>query len=144
MINKNSPFTFMNNSYSNDISNGTTHVMPLTSNRNPYNSLNKEQVNNKFASSYKDSLAYKLLLKKFSSGVTLPELFSIATVISSNILSGINKPGRNEQRSLPLLIKWYEKNWDLVYPILPFVQLRDKDDKIICERREFIEKCLNY
>lgn len=92
--------------------------------------------------SYKNSVEYRALMNQFSSGVTLPELFSIATIISSNLLLGLNRPGREEQRSFPLLIEWYQKNWPSICPVLPFIQLRDKNDQVINGRREIIEKCL--
>ena len=81
---------------------------------------------------------FRVLQVKFSSGVTLRELTSIARILS--LLAGIPEPPRTCKRSFPNLIKWFIANWQRVSPFLPCVQLRDDNNEIIDGRRELIEK----
>lgn len=88
--------------------------------------------------SYKDSNEYRILIQNFSSGVRLKELCSVAIVLCK-IVSGIKEPNRDEKRNLSLLIEWYHNNWSLVYPMLPFINLRDENNEIINGEREINE-----
>lgn len=101
---------------------------------------NKRKINN-FTSSYENTIEYATLIQRFSSGVRLHELNSIATILSS-ILSGVKEPSRDEKRSFPLLIEWFHNNWELISPVLPCIQLRDENNQIIDGRREIFEKSL--
>lgn len=91
--------------------------------------------------SYKNSNEFKTLIQKFGSGVRLPELISVAQILS--LLSrSIPEPNREEKRSFQGLIGWFHTNWEIIEPLLPLVHLRDEYNQIIDGRREFIEKCL--
>lgn len=103
--------------------------------------LKSEKYKNKNDFSYKNSIEYKTLIQRYSSGVRLPELCSLAKILSS-ILLGVLEPTRDEKRSFQLLINWYHKYWDLIVPVLPFLQLRDENNQIIDGRRELIDRCL--
>lgn len=100
----------------------------------------KKKKNNNF--SYHNSVEYKTLIQRYSSGVRLPELCSLAKILSS-ILFGIIEPSREERRSFPLLIEWYHNYWSLIEPVLPYIQFRDENNQVIDGRRELIEKCLH-
>lgn len=94
-----------------------------------------------YTSSYENSFEYRTLIRMFSSGVRLHELNSIATILSS-LLSSVKEPSRDTKRSFPLLIQWFHDNWDLIYPVLPCIQLRDENDQVIDGKREIYEKSL--
>lgn len=92
----------------------------------------------KSAFSYENSVEYRVLIQTFSSGARLKELASIAIIISK-IIPDIKEPSRDEKRNFPLLIGWYHDNWELVYPILPFINLRDENNEIIDGKRELMD-----
>jgi hypothetical protein len=60
---------------------------------------------------------FKFLRAKFSSGLCLRELRSLAILISH--FTGILEPNRDIKRSYVLLIKWFKEHWDLILPWLP-------------------------
>lgn len=101
----------------------------------------RHQQKEKPAFSYKNSIEYNTLIQKFGSGARLPELCSVAQILS--MMSGsIPEPSRDAKRSFQGLYEWFHYNWELILPFLPFIHLRDENDQIIDGRREFIEKCL--
>ena len=63
------------------------------------------------------------LQSKFSTGVSLKELKSIATIIQLHL--GLPPLTRNQKRSYPLLIKWFCINWDQIQPVLQYIYLFD-------------------
>ena len=63
------------------------------------------------------------LLKHFSPGVTRNELHSIAIVLVS--LLDLPLLTRSENRSFPLMIRWFAKNWSKIEPVLPSIHLLD-------------------
>jgi hypothetical protein len=81
---------------------------------------------------------FKFLRAKFSSGVCLRELRSIAVVLSQ--LTGLLEPNRDIKRSYVLLIKWFKDHWNQILPWLPLIQLRDGEDRPIDGRREISER----
>ena len=88
--------------------------------------------------SYKSSEEYRILVQTFSTGGTLKELCSIA-IILTKINPEIKEPCRNAKRNFPLLMEWYHFNWCLIYPILPYIQLRDENKNVIDGERELFE-----
>ncbi|OHT12037.1 hypothetical protein TRFO_18224 [Tritrichomonas foetus] len=74
----------------------------------------------------------------FSSGVTIQELKSIAMVLSSLVLN-LPYPNRDEKRSLTGLFLYFQKNWDLIKPVIHLVKLRDENQFVIDGRRELYE-----
>jgi hypothetical protein len=82
----------------------------------------------------------RTLQAKFSSGVCLTELGSIAIVIASIV--GIKPPTRKVRRYYQKLIKWYHENWELVSVWLPFIELRDGGGMLIDHRREVFDHTL--
>lgn len=99
-------------------------------------SRKRKIVKNSF--SYKNSEEYRVLIQTFSSGATLKELCSIA-IILTKINPEIKEPCRDAKRNFPLLMEWYHYNWCLIYPILPFIQLRDENKNVINGERELYE-----
>lgn len=136
----------LDNALGEDISYGSSPFANFSNkndnNTTVFHNIQSRKQKSGLGSSFKNSIEYKILIQHFSSGVTLHELFSIATIISSNLLLGLRKPGRDEQRNFSHLIRWYQRNWEQIFPILPFIQLRDKNFQEINGRREVIEKCL--
>jgi hypothetical protein len=83
---------------------------------------------------------FRALQAKFSSGVSLKELRSIAAVIAMH--ARIRGPSRDANRSYGLMIIWFIAQWADVAPWLPFVELRDATGRPIDGRREAVERGL--
>jgi hypothetical protein len=81
---------------------------------------------------------YHCLAVKFSSGVTLKELSSIAELVAS--FAAIPSPSRSAKRNFRLMMYWFKMNWLAVEPWLALVQLRDQDMQVIDSSRELKEK----
>jgi hypothetical protein len=81
--------------------------------------------------------ALRALHTKFSTGVRLPELRSIAGIICH--LTGIARPSRDTHRSYLLMVKWFAAHWADVAPWLSVVSLVDADDNRIDGDRELAE-----
>jgi hypothetical protein len=75
---------------------------------------------------------------RFSSGVTMIELSSIAMVLAET--AGIPPPPRVAKRRFLQLLTWFRDCWPSVSPWLPYVQLRDDDGFAIDGRRELFDK----
>jgi hypothetical protein len=84
-----------------------------------------------------DCAEYRLLQIRFSTGVTLREISSIAEIVS--ILARIPGPSREAKRNVAVMMRWFRSNWPLVSGWLPALQLRDKDDRVINGKREIGE-----
>jgi hypothetical protein len=80
----------------------------------------------------------QFLYGKFSSGVTLRELRSIAIVVSS--MAKLKPPSRDEKRNQNRLLQWFIDYWGFISPWLSIINLRDSDDRIIDSVRELREK----
>jgi hypothetical protein len=79
----------------------------------------------------------RALHARFSTGLRLPELRSIAAIICH--LVGIARPSRDMHRSYPLMVKWFAENWAEVSPCLNVVQLMDAEERAIDGSREMAE-----
>lgn len=106
------------------------------------NGISRKRKMVKSSFSYKNSEEYRILIQTFSSGATLKELCSIA-IILTRINPEIKEPCRDAKRNFPLLMEWYHYNWCLIYPILPFIQLRDENMNVINGERELLEMHTN-
>lgn len=148
MAEMNSPITLPSNGFDTvlyeNASLGQSFKMPYSNCKKTsiinYPKKSKIKKNN-ISYSFENSIEYKTLIQRYSSGVRLPELCSLAKILST-ILSGVVEPSREEKRSFPLLIEWYHTYWDVISPMLPYIQLRDENNQVIDGRREIIEKCL--
>jgi hypothetical protein len=80
----------------------------------------------------------RLLQAKFSSGVTIRELLSVASVCAA--CAAIQPPGREAKRNFRLLMKWFIESWTRIGPWLAVVELRDERGVAIDGTREFMEK----
>jgi hypothetical protein len=78
-----------------------------------------------------------VLQAKFSTGVRLPELRSVATVLCH--MTGLHPPSRDTNRSCLLLMQWFSANWEMVAPLLPHIQLRDEIGNSIDGTREMAD-----
>jgi hypothetical protein len=83
---------------------------------------------------------FRALQARFSSGLRLGELRSLAVILSS--LAGIMPPGRGTQRQYILLVRYIRKHWARIAPVLPLVQLKDENDMLIDGRREMVERSM--
>jgi hypothetical protein len=81
----------------------------------------------------------RVLHAKFTSGVRLPELRSVAFVLSHFAM--VSSPDRTEQRTYPRMVNWFKQNWSAVLPWLHLVNLVDAQDTIVDGRRELYERC---
>lgn len=75
-----------------------------------------------------NSMAYKKVIYHFGKDIRLNELLGITNVIITLLNSrriGIPPLSRNEKRSLPLLIKYIDRNSELIFPYLPYISLCD-------------------
>lgn len=108
-------------------------ISPL---KNTY--LNARKKIKESAISYENSNEYRVLIQNFSSGVTLRELCSIAIILSTYV-PGVKMPNRDEKRNYPLLIEWYCNNWELVCPMLPYINILDANKEIINGERELMD-----
>jgi hypothetical protein len=80
----------------------------------------------------------RFLRMKFSTGVRLAELTSVATLAA--VVARIKVPSRDTKRSFPLMVAWFRDNWAEVLPYLPLMQLRDTDDRPIDMAREIDDR----
>jgi hypothetical protein len=85
-----------------------------------------------------ESDEYRVLQGKFSSGINVHELQSVAILIAH--LTGIAAPSRAEKRNGAALVRWYMQHWAHVIPLLPMIELRDQGGEVISARRELSEK----
>jgi hypothetical protein len=74
---------------------------------------------------------------KFSSGVTLKELISIAEIAAA--LAKIGGPSREAKRNFRLMVCWFKTHWSRLTPWLNLIHLRDRDMNIIDSGREVTE-----
>jgi hypothetical protein len=81
---------------------------------------------------------YQALATRFSSGVTIHELASVAEVLSC--LAGVAAPCRSEKRNFRQLICWFRAHWASVTPYLCAIQLRDSEGTVIDAGRESTER----
>jgi hypothetical protein len=77
------------------------------------------------------------LQAKFSTGVRLPELRSIATIVCH--LANLQPPSRDENRSCALLMRWFCSRWAVIAPWLPSIRLLDETGKPIDGVREMAD-----
>jgi hypothetical protein len=81
---------------------------------------------------------FRILQAKFSSGVTIHELQSVAEVLAG--CTGLLPPGREAKRSFPVLVKWFVSSWARISPWLAVIELRDECGQVIDGQRESLEK----
>jgi hypothetical protein len=85
---------------------------------------------------------FRLLQMKFSTGVRLNELKSIAQVLA--LLANVKPPTRDMNRHHSQLMRWYSDNWEHILPCLPMVHLCDQQGMPIDGNRELVERKLNH
>ena len=94
-----------------------------------------------------NSIVYRTILYRFSSGVTVTELVSVLEVVYDYAKKmympnecPLPKPKRNEKRTLRGILTYFSNNWQIVQPILNRTQLCDRDFRPINAEREMLEK----
>lgn len=94
-----------------------------------------------------NSIVYRTVLYRFSSGVTVTELKSILEIVYLTVKQmympnecPLAKPKRNEKRTLRGILTYFSDNWRIVQPILNRIQLCDRDFRPINAEREMLEK----
>jgi hypothetical protein len=87
-----------------------------------------------------DSDEFRFLCIRFSSGLTLKELRSVALVVAK--VAGHPPPPRASLRNFQVLVEWFIEHWSVLMPILPFIGLADAEGIPIDGRREVFEKGL--
>jgi hypothetical protein len=81
---------------------------------------------------------FRFLQAKFSSGVTIRELQSVAEICAG--CAGILPPGREAKRSFRVLLQWFRDYWVRISPWLCVIELRDEKGLVIDGQREFMDK----
>lgn len=83
---------------------------------------------------YKSSLTWKKIQHMFSTGIRHTELLSVAEVLVH--LTGAPNISRSCHRSFPVLIKWFDDNWEILEPIIYRISLLDENKNKIDFSRE--------
>jgi hypothetical protein len=78
--------------------------------------------------------AWSALRKLFGSGVRHKEWSSFAMVIAHHL--NIPMPSRATRRSFPVLLLWFEENWEVVKPHISMFRFLDEDENPIDNDRE--------
>ena len=86
---------------------------------------------------YESTREYHILKMNFSSGFCLSELKAISTILTT--FFKVPKPSRDEKRNSTLLLGWFIHNWASIEPVLPLIQLRDENNRVIDGKREMVE-----
>jgi hypothetical protein len=74
--------------------------------------------------------------KRFGNGITHRELFSIASIISSQFnISGLSRDAR---RSFVVLLKWFDDKWSWIDPILPLITQLDENQQPVIHNAHFV------
>jgi hypothetical protein len=79
-----------------------------------------------------------VLQVKFSTGVRLRELRSIALVLATP--SGLPPPSREAQRRSGMVLAWFREHWAVLLPLLPSVHLCDAQGNPINSARELSDR----
>jgi hypothetical protein len=80
----------------------------------------------------------RALYLRFSTGVTIAELTSVAVVVAT--MADLPPPSRAAKRSWVQLVGWFRSNWSTVAGFLPWVELRDSEDRAVDGVREMCER----
>jgi hypothetical protein len=80
------------------------------------------------------------LQRKFSSGISLRELCSVAVIAAT--FAKISPPRRDSKRNRTALVQWFHSNWSQVLPFLVAIELRDTKGVVVDGIREIIETTL--
>jgi hypothetical protein len=79
-----------------------------------------------------------LLQVRFSTGVSLCELRSVALVLCT--LANLPSPSRECKRRFELMVQWFVSNWMAIVPWISLVQLRDSEGRPIDRIRELVDR----
>ena len=77
---------------------------------------------------------YKILQQHFSTGISLPELRSLAHIIQQ--IYHLDPIDRETNRSVSLMIQYFIKYWALIEPLLPYIQILDDNMQPINGNRQ--------
>lgn len=83
---------------------------------------------------YKSSPTWKKIQHLFSTGIRHTELLSVAEVLVH--LTGAPNVSRSCHRSFPVLIKWFDDNWEILEPFIYRISLLDENKNKIDFSRE--------
>ena len=76
--------------------------------------------------SYSKTVQWQVLQQRFTTGLTIKELTSIAVIIREVCPElPLKKMKRETKRNLTLLVQWFIENWNSISPILPYITLYD-------------------
>ena len=82
---------------------------------------------------WKDSEAWKLIVKYFGAGLSQHELLAIAEVLAN--ATGL-KTDREAQRRKEVLVKWFDENLCILKPLLPYIELYSGNERLDLGTRE--------
>jgi hypothetical protein len=86
---------------------------------------------------YQRSDVWRSITHKFSVGIRHKELYSDAYLVGH--YCGIDRIPRDARRSVPVLIKWVQDNWDRIQPVWETLGLLDVDGEPISYDRQLRE-----
>lgn len=87
---------------------------------------------------YESSNTWKKIQELFSTGIRHSELISIAEILI--YLFGVPNISRSCHRSFPVLIKWFDDNWEIIEPHIYNISLLDEDKKQINLSRQIYDQ----
>lgn len=83
----------------------------------------KERITNRLSGfNPKDNVAWREITSRFGNNIKQQELLSIANVLAN---SASLKLDRDAKRRKCVLIKWFEENWQAIFPFLDYVVLEE-------------------
>jgi hypothetical protein len=86
---------------------------------------------------YQRSDVWRSITRKFSTGIRHRELCSVAHLVGR--CCGIDGVPRDARRSFPVLIKWFQDNWDRIQSVWETLGLLDGDGQPINYERQLRE-----
>lgn len=122
-----SPPTIDSNLYNGNCLKNESHILPM--NKKVYGQGSEALTIKKELGDFNvnESLAYKMITRKFGQSIRLNELIGIlnSIIIYNRIKNNIILPqiSRNEKRSFPLLIKYVEQHNNFILPHLNNIHL---------------------
>jgi hypothetical protein len=73
------------------------------------------------------SSTFQQLQQQFGANLRHTDLRSIALVLIKTM--GIPTISRNERRSFPILVKWFDRHWTLVSSVIGQIELHNDDSE---------------
>jgi hypothetical protein len=73
---------------------------------------------------YRSHPAYRALTQRWGTAISIPKLEALAFCVAK--MMDIPVPSRTERRKRSLLFCWFHRNWEVVEPLLPDINLEEE------------------